>query len=502
VHRAFEPQSHYASETGQSYQLLPFRFIRLDSSTELITTDWGEWLAVPSGTSRAIVERRIETDSETYRLLKAKQIIFDDYSSPLLDVAATKLRTKKNFISEFTNLHLFVVTLRCEHSCPYCQVSRQTTDRKAFDMSIQVASRAIDLMLRSPARNLTLEFQGGEPFLAFDTIRYIVEEARARASGLDKKIYPVVATNLAVVTDEMLNYCCDQEIRISTSLDGPAWLHNKNRPRPGRDSYERALSGIDRARRLLGKENVSAVMTTTRLSLDHPREIIDEYAKQGFGSIFLRSISPYGFALRSRRSTGYELGRFLDFYREGLAYILELNTKGIRLEEVYAKILLSKILTPFPTRYVDLDSPSGAGISAVVYNYDGSIYPSDESRMLREMGDDSLKLGTVYDSYADIFASDTFLQLVADGTAEALPGCSDCAFQPFCGGDPIFHYATQGDRVGNRPSSLFCQKNMAILRHLFDLLRNGDASTRRTLLSWATGCSPSLMPDEADACDF
>lgn len=483
--RSFDSHDHYTANAP--YQLLPFRFHRLNSSTELITTDWGDWLLAPLGTARDIVERRVVSDSETYRLLKAKQIIFDDYSSPLLDIAATKLRTKKSFIEEFTNLHLFVVTLRCEHSCPYCQVSRRTTNLIAFDMSREVASLGIDLMLRSPSRDLTLELQGGEPFLAFDTIKFIVEEARARGERLGKRIHPVIATNLAVATDEMLHYCHEQGIRISTSLDGPAWLHNKNRPRPGGNSYQRAVDGIERARNIIGRENVSALMTTTRLSLDHPHEIIDEYVRLGFGSIFLRSISPYGFAVRSRRTTGYELDRFLAFYREGLSYIIELNKQGIRLEEVYAKILLTKILTPFATRYVDLDSPSGAGISAVVYNYDGSVYPSDEARMLREMGDESFRLGTVRDSYEDLFASERFLQLVSDGTAEALPGCSDCAFQPFCGGDPVFHHATQGDRIGHRSTSLFCRKNMAIIRLLFDLLNGGNAATEEILWSWISG---------------
>lgn len=36
------------------------------------------------------------------------------------------------FLPELTRLHLFVVTLRCEHSCPYGQVSRQNTPLTAL----------------------------------------------------------------------------------------------------------------------------------------------------------------------------------------------------------------------------------------------------------------------------------------------------------------------------------------------------------------------------------
>jgi hypothetical protein len=38
--------------------------------------------------------------------------VFDGESSPLLDVLATKYRTKRSFLDGFTKLHIFVTTLR------------------------------------------------------------------------------------------------------------------------------------------------------------------------------------------------------------------------------------------------------------------------------------------------------------------------------------------------------------------------------------------------------
>lgn len=474
-----------AFDRGSTYQLLPFRFVALDEKRELISSDWGEWAIVERGTAARIAKRQLSRDSDLYHTLRAKQIVFDDYADPLLDVAATKLRTRKDFLSRGPSLHMFVVTLRCEHTCAYCQVSRQTTDRIRFDMSQETASRAIDLMLASPASHLTLEFQGGEPLLAFDMIRFIVEEAETRSSRVGKTVQPVVATNLALASDEILAYCRDHSIQISTSLDGPAWLHNRNRPRPGNDSYELTIDGIRRARDIVGADAVSALMTTTQLSLDHPTEIIDEYVSQGFHNIFLRPISPYGFAVKSRRRTGYDIERYLEFYRQGFEYILDLNRRGIHFVEIYARILLTKMLTPFSTGYVDLDSPSGAALRACVYNYDGDVYASDESRMLREMGDRRFRMGNVHtSSYGELFGSDEALGIVADGTAEALPGCSDCALQPFCGGDPVFHYATQGTTIGHRPSSEFCKRNTSVLKYLFDRLDRGDSEFEEIVWSW------------------
>jgi radical SAM protein with 4Fe4S-binding SPASM domain len=107
------------------------------------------------------------------------------------------------------------------------------------------------------------------------------------------------------------------------------------------------------------------------------------------------------------------------------------------MTEIYAKILLTKILTPFPTTFTDLQSPAALGIGAVVYNYDGDVYASDESRMLAEMHDKTFRLGNVHDdTYEQIFKSGRLRSVIAASVNESLPGCSDCAYQPYCGADP------------------------------------------------------------------
>jgi len=81
--------------------------------------------------------------------------------------------------------------------------------------------------------------------------------------------------------------------------------------------------------------------------------------------------------------------------------------------EIYARILLTKILTPFATGYVDLQSPAGAGISVAVYNYDGDVYATDEARMLAEMGDRTFRLGNLHsNTYEEVFGGPLLRSLV------------------------------------------------------------------------------------------
>jgi radical SAM protein with 4Fe4S-binding SPASM domain len=231
---------------------------------------------------------------------------------------------------------------------------------------------------------------------------------------------------------------------------------------------------------------VSALLTTTPLSLNYPEEIVDEYYDRGFRSIFLRPISPYGFALKNNKKNRYNTTEFLSFYKMALNKILQYNLNGEFYREEYATIILKKILTPFPVGYVDLQSPAGMINNVIVFNYDGYIYASDESRMLAEMKDYTFRLGHFdSQSYNDIFYGEKTLELSEAWTNESLPGCADCAFQAYCGADPVFNHATQGNIFGLRPTSAYCERNMEIIRYLIELMDN-DRQIEKVFWSWVS----------------
>ena len=447
--------------------MLPWRFTPLDDDSYVLTNMAGEYLTLPRESIAEFAEGRLSPKTPVYNDLKSHHFLVDQDTNVGIDLLALKVRTKLAPLANFTGLHIFVTTLRCEHSCPYCQVSRANDDKREFDMSEATALKALDLVFRSPSPSIKIEFQGGESLLNLPLIRFIVNEAKRRNAVAGRNLAFVIATNLAVLDDDALALAQEHNILISTSLDGPAKLHNLNRPRPGKDSHERAVAGIARARTALGHYNVGALMTTTAASLPQVCDIIDEYIRLDFGGIFLRPLSPYGFAVKTKSYQSYDREEWLEFYFEGLDYIIELNLDGYEFIEHYAAMVLKKMLTPLQTSYVDLMSPAGIGIGAVVYNYDGLVYASDESRMLAEMGDKTFVLGNVHEhDFAEIMLGDALLEPLEQSFAASVPGCSWCAFEPWCGADPVFHHATQGDFVGKKPLSAFCTRNMALFRGL------------------------------------
>jgi His-Xaa-Ser system radical SAM maturase HxsB len=299
-----------------------------------------------------------------------------------------------------------------------------------------------------------------------------------------KRLSFVIATNLALLDDEVLDFCEAHAVYLSTSLDGPEALHNHNRRRPGQDSWSRTVAGIRRIHERLGRDWVSALMTTTQASLDQPKEIIDTYVELGLTDIFLRPISPYGFALRTRAEAGYDVDQWLAFYNAGLDYIIELNRQGTPLTEVYTAIVAKKMFTNLDPGYVDLTSPAGIGIGALAYNYDGDIYAADEGRMLAEMNDHTFRLGNLAThTYADVMLSDALLDPLEKSLTLSVPMCTTCAFEPFCGADPLYHHATTGDPVGHKALSGFCKRNMSVFTSILRRAQD-DPYVRELFWRW------------------
>lgn len=462
--------------SSSGYRLLPLRFHRMPSSEILLTNLTGDYCWLAPEEFDAFVSHRLSPDCSSYFGLLAQHFAFEEGSTAALHLLAAKYRTRQSRLADLAALHIFVVTLRCTNQCMYCQTTCLDRLDKLGDMSRETADHAIDFMFDSPSPYLKVEFQGGEPTLNFDLVKYITERCEERSSLDGRQVEFVLCTNLVEFTEDHARYCRAHKIGISTSLDGPQFIHDRHR----NSTYVRVVRGIGLAREYVGVHQVSALMTPTRHSLEHVESIIDEYAAMQFPSVFLRSLHPYGYASESNE-IAISTDEWLRFYRRGLEHIFALNRAGFTFREEYAAILLRRILTHNPLGFVDLQSPAGAGTSVLVYFRDG-VYPSDEARMLAAMGDDTFRLADLgRANYAETVTSDEFVEQLLQTMTEGVPMCCDCAFQPYCGADPVGHYREQRDSVGHKRRSEFCARHMGIFELLFEQLRGPN---RDIMLGW------------------
>lgn len=472
----------------KEYILLPFNFKHISSDTILLVNQAGEHLFIPENEFRDFCNKGLEPTNKHYRELKAKHFLTTkEDKDTVLNMLATKLRTRKAYIADFTSLHMIVATLRCNCLCKYCHASSVDIDSKNYDMDFDTAKKTIDMIFQTPSADIKIEFQGGEPLLNWEIIKQSILYAEFLNKFAKKNIGFVICTNLMQIKKEQIAFFRKHNVEISSSLDGPKELHDYNRKSRILDSsYDAFIKNSKEVNKILGSNGCSPLLTITKTNIDKLRKVIDEYINLGFNNVFLRALNPYGNAIQNKENLDYTTEEFVEAYKDALNYIIELNKKGINFIECYTTLFLSRILTPFSTGFVDLQSPSGAGISGAIYNYDGKIYPADEARMLARMGDDYFCMGTVDDNYNQVFNGKIIRDIVKNSCVETMPVCSECAYQQYCGADVIRNYLETKDLTGYRLKSGFCRKNKMILDHIFSILKQNDEDTMDIFWSWIT----------------
>jgi His-Xaa-Ser system radical SAM maturase HxsB len=464
---------------------LPFRVRRLASGSVLGISRTGDHALLTDSDLSALERDASELSIERRAYLQSRFFLATTGpSAGTQRLALSRRAAKRETVFAGPALHIIVPTLQCAHSCKYCQVSRSLEDSR-HAMSVDMLEAACDTIFESQAPALTVEFQGGDPLLRFDLVRHAILRISARNFTEGRAIRFVVASTLHQLDEQICAFFREHAVYLSTSIDGPYALHNKNRPTPTRDSHARTVRGIRLARDLIGEESVSALMTTTRESLAFPEAIVDEYVRLGFRDIFLRPLSSYGFAKRNQALLGYSISRFQDFYLRALDRVIYWNQKGVELREVYASIVLNKMLSTFDSGYVDLQSPTGSGSSVLVYNYDGLVYPSDEARMLAETGDRTLAMGRIGAPMRELMASHVRRQLVEASTVDAIEGCRSCAYNLFCAPNPVDAQAQHGSMFAPVATTEHCQRHMWLFDTFYSQLETADEWKTGLFHAWA-----------------
>lgn len=471
--------------SNKRQHLLPFQFSHFDNDDYLLVNESGEYIFISVDDFHKLIQGDLTIDSTYYLDLKSRHFINTEHLPETLEMVSAKYRTRKRFISDFTSLHMMVITLKCTNKCTYCQVSAEGDDAEGFDMSPEVARRVVDYIFKSPSTSIKIEFQGGEPTLNWETLIETVLYAKKVNQKYKKHLDFVVCTNLVKVDTQQLMFFKEHGIHISTSLDGSRDLHDKNRIlRSGSGTYDAVIKNINNAFEILTRGEVNALMTTTIDNIDYLQDVIAEYVRLGLSGIFIRSLNPYGFAAIDEEQLGYPVERFVENFEKALNFIIQLNLNGTRFVEFYTSLLLTRILTPFSTGFVDLQSPSGAGISGAIYDHNGDVFPADEARMLARMGDRRFFLGNVFkDSYESIFGGTLLREIVSKSCVEVMPYCNSCVYRTYCGSDPVRNYLETGDLIGKRPND-FCKKNKLIFEMLFKKLKRNDPDEMDVFWSW------------------
>lgn len=469
------------SSDNKNYLINNYRF-RQFGGKYLVTTDDGSWVFATNEEFGNLKKDLIEKDSEFFKKLEEKGIVITDKNKQEI---IERIKKRYGFLYQGPSLHIVIPTLRCNQKCIYCHASSKSLNEKNFDMDEKTAKKTIDFIFQTSSEYVAIEFQGGEPLLNFGIVRYMIHYAKKLNKKYKKNLIFQIVSNFSLLNEEKLNFLIDEEVGICTSLDGPDFLHDKNRPLIGNSkSHFFVKKGIQNLIKKYNEQNIknkraNALITITKDSLEYPKKIIDEYLGLGLEEIHLRFLNNLGDARPIWDSISYSDKEFIEFWKKSIDYILNINKKGTFFRERTCLIILKKILTEVDPNFLEMRSPCGAVTGQLSYTPNGDIFSCDEARMV---GEDLFKLGNVRENtYNEIISSNQTCSLISSSINDCQI-CDFCVYKPYCGVCPVCNFVEQGSIIAKIPATPRCKIYKAQFTYLFEKLQ--DPENKKIFLDW------------------
>lgn len=451
----------------------------------LLTNDIGEYCFLSKPEFTDYIEGRLPSDSDIFSILKERGFLYQNREKYIADFEYDMF-CMKQCLSIATNLFILVLTNSCNQRCVYCQAGEVHTSHASVD----VCKKAVDLAAQSPVSHMTIEFQGGEPTLNPEALRFTVPYAKQVFAAQGKHVDFAIVTNLTSPDGELLRWLIEQDVHVSTSLDGNRAVHEHNRPLAiYKSSYDAWREGAELYKKLCeecGRKPVlSAIQTTTKESLMFPEDIIEEYLSNGMNHLYLRPLTPLGCALDNWDAIGYSPEEYVKFYCQALDNMMDRCKQGDYVVESTASLYLTRILNGESVGHTEFRSPCGAVVGQMAVNYDGNVYTCDEGRMIANMGDPIFRLGSVDNTYQELLQSPVAHAVCTASCIEALPMCCDCVYLPYCAVCPVVTYGLEGDLISRDEHSYRCVIAKGILNHLFEMIEKNNTEEMVILQQWA-----------------
>ena len=353
-----------------------------------------------------------EAYDELYELKKAGQLFAqDDY----IDVSRY---IPVNAPVKALCLH---VAHDCNLRCKYCFASTGDFGQGRKIMPPEIAKKAIDFVIaRSGVRhNIEVDFFGGEPLMAWDTVTQTVDYARSLEEKHNKKFRFTITTNGLLLDEDKRKYINENMDNCVLSLDGRREVN---------DEFRKTVAGTG---------SYDTIVPKFKALVDERDPNLDYYARGTFTSHNLDfaedvlSIADAGFDRLSVEPVTADPGCGYDLTEADLPKI---EAEYDRLTDIMLE--RKKEGKPFTFFHfmVDLDQGPcvvkrlrgcGAGYEYVAVTPDGDIYPCHQF-----VGKEEFKQGSVLDQSFNMDIAQKF----AGMNIYSRPKCQKCWAKFYCSG--------------------------------------------------------------------
>ncbi|WP_125152688.1 thioether cross-link-forming SCIFF peptide maturase [Clostridium rectalis] len=309
----------------------------------------------------------------------------------------------------------------CNLRCKYCFADEGEYKGKRQIMSAEVGKKAIDFVIEhsGPRKHIEIDLFGGEPLIAFDVVKEIVEYAKQQEKVHNKTLRFTMTTNATLLTDEIMDYLDKNMGNIVLSIDGRKRINDDVRIRvDGSGSYDSILPKIKKMVKARDKEKqYYARGTFTRNNTDFYEDIM-HLANEGFDEISIEPVvlkEDHPLSLREE-----DLPKIFEQYDKLYKEMVKRYKEGNMFKFYHFNIDLQG----GPCVYKRI-SGCGAGHEYVAITPSGDIYPCHQF-----VGNEDFKMGNLFKEGLDEGIEKQF----KEGNIYFKPICKECWARFYCSG--------------------------------------------------------------------
>jgi uncharacterized protein len=377
-----------------------------------------------------------EAYNELEQLIKEEIL----YSKDLYESIALASDNSESFIKALC----LNIAHDCNLRCKYCFADEGEYKGCRKLMTAEIGKKAIDFVLKKsgPRKNIEIDLFGGEPLMAFDTIKEIVEYAKDQQKLHNKNIRFTMTTNATLLNDEIMDYLDKNMGNIVLSIDGRKDVNDKVRVRvDGSGCHDTIMPKIKKMVEMRDKsKQYYARGTFTRENTDF-FEDVKFLANEGFDEISIEPVvlpNEHPLSLREE-----DLPTIFEQYDKLYEEMLKRHREGKEFKFYHFNIDLQG----GPCVYKRI-SGCGAGHEYVAITPDGDIYPCHQF-----VGNESFKLGSLEENNE---LNKEIPKQFKSAHIYNKPECKKCWARFYCsGGCQANNYNFNGDM--NIPYHLGCK---------------------------------------------
>ncbi|MBS1337435.1 MAG: thioether cross-link-forming SCIFF peptide maturase [Oscillospiraceae bacterium] len=323
----------------------------------------------------------------------------------------------------------------CNLRCQYCFASTGdfgTGHRMTMD--VETAKKAIDFVIQRSGsrRNIEVDFFGGEPLMAMDTVKATVDYARSLEEKHGKNFRFTITTNGVLLNEENIAYINREMSNAVLSLDGRPEVNDKMRKTiSGTGSYDVILPKFQKLVEGRGDKDYYLRGTFTRYNRDFSADVM-HIADQGFQNVSVEPVvgSPdCDYTFREEDLPGI-LAEY-EKLAEQLLHRPDVNFFHFNVDLSQGPCVIKRL------------RGCGAGCEYVAITPEGDIYPCHQF-----VGNEEYKLGNLYEDTFNLDLSHRFGEL----NVYTRPDCQQCWARFYCsGGCSASNLLVNGDiKIPNR----------------------------------------------------